>query len=189
MDIHNTSIEGIKIIRPQLYGDQRGYFVESYAVERYSEVLGKEVSFVQDNISRSMSGVLRGLHFQRDPHAQGKLVSVLSGRVFDVAVDLRTQSKTFGQHVSIELTPPHQKPDGSWFWEQFWIPPGFAHGFLTLEDDTLFAYKCTHAYVPEADGGLLWNDPELGIKWPTTEGMKITVSDKDQEQPLLRNLP
>jgi len=187
MKIENTSISGVKIITPKLFGDDRGFFAESYARQNYSDVLGGDMEFVQDNVSRSATGVLRGLHFQREPHAQGKLVSVLSGSVFDVAVDIRRDSPTYGQYESVVLKAPERQSDGSWQWQQFWIEPGLAHGFVALEDETLFCYKCTDTYAPASDAGVLWNDPEIGIAWPEIERGFI-ISEKDREQPLLNDL-
>jgi len=180
MNIQYTTIEGVQIIKPQVFGDERGFFVESFERERYREITGQNIDFVQDNVSQSKKGVLRGLHFQRAPHAQGKLVSVLAGRVFDVAVDIRKDSSTYGQYESIELTPPYRDESGQWQWVQFYIAPGLAHGFLTLEDDTIFAYKCTDIYAPESDGGVMYNDPQIGIKWPELD-VEIIVSDKDKK--------
>lgn len=187
MNIIKTVIPDVKIIQPQVYGDERGFFVESFSAQKYAEALGvDENAFLQDNISRSDKGVLRGLHFQNAPHAQGKLVSVLSGRVFDVVVDIRPESLTYGQHVSITLTPPtHDDETGQWSWQQFWVPPGFAHGFLALEDNTLFTYKCAHSYyAPEHDAGILYSDPALRINWPLKKYNidTLIVSDKDKEQ-------
>lgn len=187
MNTQITKIEGVQIIKPKVFGDERGFFVESFEKRRYKEVTGQDLDFVQDNISQSKKGVLRGLHFQKEPHAQGKLVSVLSGRVFDVAVDIRKDSPTFGAHESIELIPPYRDKDGQWQWTQFYIAPGLAHGFLTLEDDTLFAYKCTDVYAPESDGGVMWDDPEIGIQWPELN-VEIMVSDKDKKHPQLKEL-
>ncbi len=187
MTIEKTTINGVKIIRPKVFGDERGFFVESFEQSRYKEVTGQDLNFVQDNISRSKKGVLRGLHFQRDPHAQGKLVSVLSGRVFDVALDIRPDSPTYGQYESLELTPPQVDEDGNWQWVQFWVPPGMAHGYLTLEDDTTFTYKTTDVYAPESDGGIMWNDPDMGIVWPDIDD-QVIVSQKDQQNPLLKDI-
>lgn len=176
MKVQDTSIEGLLVIEPDRFGDDRGFFMESYRKDRYQEV-GVRADFVQDNVSLSKRGVLRGLHFQRKPFAQGKLVSVLKGGVWDVAVDIRKDSSTFGKWYGIELSAKNYK--------QFWIPEGFAHGFATLEDDTLFTYKCTHAYAPEYEGSILWNDPELAISWPITD---VIVSDKDKNAQLLKAL-
>ncbi len=187
MNIEDTHISGVKIITLTLHGDDRGFFVENYAQTRYEEIIGKEHKFVQDNVSRSQKGVLRGLHFQDAPFAQGKLVSVLSGSVYDVAVDIRKNSPTFGQYVGIELRAPERNDIGEWYWQQFWIAPGLAHGFLTLEEDTLFAYKCTNLYAPDYDGGVKWDDPDVGVDWPSVNG-EIIVSEKDQKLPYLKDL-
>lgn len=173
MDITRTDIDGPLIIDPRVFSDERGFFVETYNAGRYEEA-GIPAAFVQDNLSVSQKGVLRGLHFQSPPYAQGKLVQVLRGRVFDVAVDIREGSPTFGEYVSVELSAENHR--------QFWIPAGFAHGFLSLEDDTMFQYKCTNVYAPDHDGGVRYDDPTIGIAWP--EGPYI-VSEKDKAQPLL----
>ncbi len=173
MDIIRTDIEGPLIIDPRVFSDERGFFVETYNADRYEEA-GIPAAFVQDNLSVSRKGVLRGLHFQSPPYAQGKLVQVLRGRVFDVAVDIREGSPTFGKYVSVELSAENHR--------QFWIPAGFAHGFLSLEDDTMFQYKCTNVYAPDHDGGIRYDDPAIGIAWP--EG-SFVVSEKDKAQPLL----
>lgn len=156
MQVEKTKIEGLLIITPQVFGDERGFFVETYNKARYEE-MGIKVDFLQDNLSKSQKGVLRGLHFQKDPFAQGKLVQVISGKVLDVAVDIRLNSPTFGEYVSVELSAENKK--------QFWIPAGFAHGFVALENDTIFSYKCTNVYNKEAESGLLWNDKKIGIDW------------------------
>lgn len=176
MDIIRTPVDGLLIVTPKVFSDERGMFSETYNADRY-EAAGIPAAFVQDNLSVSRKGVLRGLHFQSPPYAQGKLVQVLRGRVFDVAVDIREGSPTFGKYVSVELSGENHR--------QFWIPAGFAHGFLSLEDDTVFQYKCTDIYVPGHDGGIRYDDPAVGIKWP--EAPRI-VSDKDKEQPLLHEL-
>ncbi len=173
MDIIRTDIEGLLIIEPKTFSDERGFFIETYNAKRYEEA-GIPAAFVQDNLSVSKKGVLRGLHFQSPPYAQGKLVQVLRGRVFDVAVDLRGGSSSFGKYVSVELSAENHR--------QFWIPAGFAHGFLALEDDTMFQYKCTNVYAPDHDGGVRYDDPAIGIAWP--KGTYI-VSEKDKAQPLL----
>ncbi len=175
MNVIETKIPGLLIIEPQVFEDSRGFFVETYNAPRYAE-LGITGEFVQDNLSQSKKGVLRGLHYQAPPFAQGKLVSVIKGSVLDVAVDIRHGSPTYGQHVAIELNAENKK--------QFWIPEGFAHGFLTLEDDTIFAYKCTNVYAPEHDRGIWHADPALEIKWPDL-GMDYIVSDKDAAHPVL----
>lgn len=179
MNIEKTNLEGVIIVTPDVYTDERGCFMETFSEERYREMLGlsSDEHFIQDNLSVSKKGVLRGLHYQAPPMAQGKLVSVLRGRVLDVAVDIRTGSPTYGQHVTIELSGENHR--------QLWIPRGFAHGFVVLEDDTLFSYKCTNLYSKEHDRGVLWNDPALGIDWGTK--MPI-ISEKDQKHPLLSEI-
>lgn len=172
MNVIKTKIEDVLIIEPKVFGDERGFFVETFNLERYKEA-GIDWEFVQDNLSSSMKGVLRGLHFQKDPFAQGKLVQVIKGKVLDVAVDIRKNSPTFGQYISVELSGENKK--------QLWIAPGMAHGFLALENDTIFSYKCTNLYNPTAEGGLLWNDKDLNIDWKLEEnGIKDPiVSEKD----------
>jgi len=167
-----TPIEGLAIITLDVFVDERGFFMESYNKERYLEEMGIDAEFVQDNLSKSRRGVLRGLHFQRAPHEQGKLVSVICGRVWDVAVDIRPNSATYSKWHGVELSGDNHR--------QFWIPPGFAHGFVTLEDDTLFSYKCTDFYAPECESGILWNDPDLAIDWPIGED-EVVVSEKDKK--------
>lgn len=179
MTVTETKIPGLLIIEPQVFGDDRGFFIETYNELRYKE-LGIVGDFMQDNLSCSKKGVLRGLHYQAPPFAQGKLVSVIRGAVLDVAVDIRKGSPTYGQHVAVELTGDNKK--------QLWIPEGFAHGFLTLEDDTLFAYKCTKVYSPEHDRGIKYDDPALGIEWPDINE-DFVISEKDQSQPLLVDAP
>lgn len=176
MQVTETDIPGLLVIEPQVFADERGFFLESYNRDRYREV-GLSAEFVQDNLSLSKKGVLRGLHYQAPPFEQGKLVTVLRGSVLDVAVDIRFGSPTFGRHVAVELSVENHK--------QFWIPAGFAHAFLALEDDTLFAYKCTNLYSKEHDRGVLWNDPDIGIVWPVEAPL---VSEKDQRQPLLKDI-
>ncbi len=177
MQIETTAIPGLLIITPDVYGDERGWFMEAFQEVRYQETLGLDVHFVQDNLSQSKRGVLRGLHYQAPPFVQGKLVSVVRGRVLDVAVDIRFGSPTFGQHVAVELSADNHR--------QFWIPPGFAHGFVALEDETLFAYKCTNAYSKEHDRGVRYDDPALGIAWGVAAPI---VSAKDQAHPLLKDI-
>jgi dTDP-4-dehydrorhamnose 3,5-epimerase len=165
-----TAIEGVVILEPKVFGDERGFFMESFNEATFAKAVGRTVHFVQDNHSRSRRGVLRGLHFQRSPHAQGKLVRVTHGEVFDVAVDIRSGSSTFGKWVGVELTGQNQR--------QLWIPPGLAHGFLVLSDSADFLYKTTEYYVPSAEGCIRWNDPDLGIDWPLN-GMQPELSAKD----------
>ena len=168
-----TEIEGVKIIEPQVFGDSRGWFVEQYNAERY-KAAGITADFVQDNESFSSKGVARGLHWQAGEHCQAKLVRVIRGAVWDVAVDIRKGSPTFGQSVSCELTAENCR--------QFFIPRGFAHGFVVLEDNTLFSYKCDNLYCKESERGLKFDDPKLGIKWPWP-GRDFLLSEKDQVYP------
>lgn len=170
MDVQTTPIEGLLLLRPRMFGDDRGSFAETWNQRVLDEAVGAEVRFVQSNESRSKAGVLRGLHFQAPPHAQGKLVRVVKGKVLDVAVDLRVGSPTFGQHHSALLSQENR-------W-QFFVPAGFAHGFLTLEDDTVFQYFCTNLYHPESERALRWDDADLGIEWGIDAPL---VSHKDKE--------
>ncbi|HAG16278.1 MAG TPA: dTDP-4-dehydrorhamnose 3,5-epimerase [Bacteroidales bacterium] len=172
MEIITTKINDLLIIKPNVYSDPRGYFFESYNKELFLSK-GIDQNFVQDNESKSMKGVLRGLHFQKPPFAQGKLVRVLKGAVLDVAVDLRKTSSTYGHWESIELTEDNKF--------MYWIPPGFAHGFLTLEDNTVFFYKCTNVYNKSSEGSILWNDLDLKIDWGL--GFEPILSDKDKIAP------
>ena len=162
-------IEGLYVIEPTVFKDERGYFVETYNQNDFKEA-GLDMVFVQDNQSMSVKGVLRGLHFQKQ-FPQGKLVRVLRGEVFDVAVDLRADSKTFGKWFGVRLSGENKK--------MFYVSQGFAHGFLVLSDEAEFAYKCTDFYRPGDEGGLAWNDPEIGIQWPLQEGVELIISDKD----------
>ena len=164
-------IEGLCVIEPAVHGDSRGYFMETYN-QRDMEEAGLTMNFVQDNQSCSTKGVLRGLHFQKE-FPQGKLVRAIKGSVFDVAVDLRSNSETYGKWFGIELTEENKK--------QFYIPEGFAHGFLVLSDQAEFAYKCTDFYHPGDEGGLKWDDPEIGVDWPVSEGMELIISEKDKK--------
>lgn len=164
-------IEGLYVIEPTVFKDERGYFVETYNQNDMKEA-GLDMVFVQDNQSMSTRGVLRGLHFQKQ-FPQGKLVRVVRGKVFDVAVDLRSDSKTYGKWFSVELSAENMK--------QFYIPEGFAHGFLVLSDEAEFCYKCTDFYHPGDEGGLAWNDPEIGVEWPLEEGVDLIISEKDQK--------
>lgn len=175
MNIISTPISGLLVIEPKVFKDHRGYFYESYNATAFKEA-GIDAVFVQDNQSLSQKGILRGLHFQAPPHAQGKLVRVIKGAVLDVVVDIRKTSSTYGQHYSIELTEENFK--------MFWIPEGFAHGFLTLKDDTIFSYKCTDVYNKASEGGLLWNDPDLNINWGITNPV---LSEKDTQNPVLKD--
>lgn len=162
-------IQGLFVIEPTVFKDERGYFVETYNQNDFEEA-GLTMKFVQDNQSMSVKGVLRGLHYQKQ-FPQGKLVRVVRGSVFDVAADLRTDSETYGKWFGVELTAENKK--------QFYIPEGFAHGFLVLSDEAEFVYKCTDFYRPGDEGGLAWDDGEIGVKWPVTEGMELIISDKD----------
>lgn len=169
MSESEIEIEGLVIIETRKFKDDRGYFYESYNEHKYNELIGNDIHFFQDNVSLSAKNVLRGLHFQNPPFDQGKLVSVLKGSVLDVAVDIRKDSVTYGKHHSVVLSAENGL--------QFWIPPGFAHGFLTLEDDTIFSYKCTNYYSPESEGSLRWNDPDLAIDWKIKNPI---ISTKDE---------
>ena len=177
MQVIKTGIEGVVIIEPKVLGDHRGYFFESFS-EREFNAQVREVKFVQDNESKSSYGVLRGLHFQKQPHAQSKLVRVVKGAVLDVAVDIRKGSPTFGNHVAVELTEDNHR--------QFFIPRGFAHGFVVLTDEVIFQYKCDNFYAPQHEGAIAWDDPDLGIDWKVPED-KIILSAKDSCHPLLKH--
>jgi dTDP-4-dehydrorhamnose 3,5-epimerase len=174
MKVTPTDIEGVLILEPKVFGDARGFFMESFNQQAFDEAVGHPVSFVQDNHSRSAKGVLRGLHWQLPPHAQGKLVRVTQGAVFDVAVDVRPGSATFGRWVGVELSGENHK--------QLWIPAGLAHGFLVLSESADFLYKTTNYYAPQAECSVHWADPELGIAWPDV-GMAPTLSGKDAAAP------
>lgn len=169
MNIVDTAIPDLKIVEPRVFGDDRGFFLESWNADTFRQ-LGLDLDFVQDNHSKSARGVLRGLHFQ-NPNPQGKLVRVVAGRVWDVAVDIRRGSPTFGKWVGVELSAANKR--------MFWVPPGFAHGFVSLEDGTEFLYKCTALYDPASEHALLWNDPALGIDWPIGAD-EIQLSGKDR---------
>ena len=179
MIVHTTHIKDVFILEPQVFGDERGYFFESFNAERFFAHTGVDVHFVQDNESRSKRGVLRGLHFQRAPYAQAKLVRVVKGRVLDVAVDIRKDSPTFGKYVAVELSGDNKR--------QLFIPKGFAHGYMVLEEDTIFQYKCDAYYHPAAEGGIAWNDPQIGIDWGIPES-EIILSERDKNRPLLSEL-
>jgi len=169
MKVTDTQIPEIKIIEPTLFEDDRGFFIESYNQQRFEEAIGYAVNFVQDNHSKSAKGALRGLHYQLPPKAQGKLVHVIQGEVFDVAVDIRKSSPTFGQWFGLMLTAENKK--------QLWIPAGFAHGFMTLSDTAEFLYKTTDYYSPEHERSIHWNDSSIGIKWPTTNNPILSLKD------------
>lgn len=169
--VTTCDIEGLCVIEPTVFKDERGYFMETYNQNDFKEA-GLNMVFVQDNQSMSTRGVLRGLHYQKQ-FPQGKLVRVVRGTVFDVAVDLRTDSKTYGKWFGVELSAENKK--------QFYIPEGFAHGFLVLSDEAEFVYKCTDFYHPGDEGGMAWNDPEIGIEWPLQDGVELIISEKDQK--------
>lgn len=173
-----TDIEGVTIIEPTLFGDDRGYFMETYNYNEFKDA-GLDMEFVQDNQSKSKKGVLRGLHFQKN-NPQGKLVRVVSGEVFDVAVDIRKGSSTYGKWVGVVLNTENKR--------QFYVPEGFAHGFLVLSETAEFVYKCTRFYDPSDEGGLMWNDPDIGIDWPISEGMDLILSEKDKRNLNLKDL-
>jgi dTDP-4-dehydrorhamnose 3,5-epimerase len=178
MNVIETAIEGVLIIEPRVFGDERGFFMETWNAAAFAAT-GLDLAFVQDNHSRSQKGVLRGLHFQ-NPGPQGKLVRVTNGAVYDVAVDLRRSSPTFGQWVGVELSAANKR--------MFWVPEGFAHGFLTLEPDTDFLYKCTAPYAPQSEHTLAWNDPAVGIEWPL-DGVEPALSAKDAVGVCLADVP
>jgi dTDP-4-dehydrorhamnose 3,5-epimerase len=174
MKVTRTAIDGLLVLEPKVFGDERGFFLESFNQQSFDAAVGQEVRFVQDNHSRSARGVLRGLHYQLPPHAQGKLVRVTQGAVFDVAVDLRRSSPSFGRWVGVELSGQNHK--------QLWLPPGLAHGFLVTSDSADFLYKTTGYYAPEAERGVRWDDPAIGIAWPALDGAPI-LSAKDAAAP------
>ena len=176
MTFTRTAIPDVVIIEPKVHGDSRGYFVETFRTDKLEEFLGYQINFCQDNESKSSKGVLRGLHYQLPPHAQTKLVRVISGRVLDVAVDIRKNSPTFGKYVAVELSGENKK--------QLLIPRGFAHGFLVLEDDTVFAYKVDNYYSPECDRGIAFDDKNLNIDWILNHN-ELNLSAKDTKQPKL----
>ncbi|MCV2450806.1 dTDP-4-dehydrorhamnose 3,5-epimerase [Acinetobacter johnsonii] len=178
MNVTKTAIAEVMVIEPKVLRDHRGFFYESFNQQAFNDATGTNYQFVQDNHSKSSRGVLRGLHYQLSPKAQGKLVRVVQGKVWDVAVDIRKGSPTFGQWVGEELSAENYK--------QLWIPPGFAHGFITLSDTAEFLYKTTDYYDPELERSILWNDPELDISWPMFENIKI--SDKDKNAPLFGDI-
>ncbi len=177
MDAIKTDIEGVVIIEPKVFGDDRGYFYESFSQREFEEKVCK-TTFIQDNQSFSIYGVLRGLHFQKAPYAQSKLVRVTKGKVLDVAVDIRTGSPTYGHHVAVELSDENHR--------QLFIPRGFAHGFVVLSEEVIFQYKCDNYYNRDSEGAIMWNDPDLGIDWGIAEADAI-LSDKDQRSPLFED--
>ncbi len=178
MQFTRTKISDVIIIEPKVHGDERGYFVETFRTDKLEAFLGYKINFCQDNESKSSKGVLRGLHYQLHPAAQTKLVRVIQGRVLDVAVDIRKNSPTFGQHVAVELSSENKK--------QLLVPRGFAHGFVVLEDDTIFAYKVDNYYSPQNDRGIAFNDPSLNINWILNHD-ELNLSAKDTKQPLLKD--
>ena len=178
MNVIETKIPGVVIIEPRLFPDARGYFFESFSKREFEEKVGK-IDFVQDNESKSSYGVLRGLHFQKPPYAQSKLVRVVKGAVLDVAVDIRKGSPTYGQHVAVELTEDNHR--------QFFIPRGFAHGFAVLTDEVIFQYKCDNFYAPASEGAIAWDDPDLGIDW-RVPAEKVILSEKDKKHPRLKEM-
>jgi dTDP-4-dehydrorhamnose 3,5-epimerase len=178
MEILKTEIVDVKVLKPKVFEDARGYFFEAYSEQRYRKC-GIDCHFVQDNESMSMRGVLRGLHYQASPHAQAKLIRVVRGAVLDVAVDIRKGSPTFGKYVLVELSEKNK--------QQIYIPHGFAHGFLVLEDYTVFSYKCDAYYNPACERGLRWDDPTIAIPWPKLD-VPFILSEKDRNQPLLSEI-
>ena len=177
MDYKETKIKGVFIIEPKVFQDARGYFMEAWKQAEFDEHVGRTV-FIQDNESKSSYGVLRGLHYQKGDASQAKLVRVIKGKVLDVAVDIRKSSPTFGQHVMVELSEENKR--------QFFIPRGFAHGFLVLSDEAIFTYKVDNPYAPQCDAGIRWNDPDLAIEWPI-DPKDVLTSEKDLKQPLLKD--
>ena len=177
MNFKKTAIEGVYVIEPRVFNDARGYFFEVWKKEEFEKNIGK-IEFVQDNESKSSYGVLRGLHYQKGDASQAKLVRVIKGKVLDVAVDIRKSSPTFGQYVMVELSDENKR--------QFFIPRGFAHGFLVLSDEAIFTYKVDNAYAPQADAGIRWNDPQIGIEWPI-DPKDVVTSEKDLKQPFLKD--
>ncbi len=179
MNVIKTAIDGVVILEPRIFGDDRGYFFESFSQKIFDQMV-RPVHFVQDNESKSKYGVLRGLHFQKGKYAQSKLVRVVSGTVLDVAVDIRRESPTFGQYVSVELSGENKR--------QFFVPRGFAHGFAVLSKEAVFQYKCDNFYAPESEGAIAWDDPLLGIDWHL-DPSDIILSDKDKNHPYLNDAP
>ena len=177
MEYIKTEIEGVFVIEPKVFNDARGYFMEAWKQAEFNEHVGK-VDFIQDNESKSSFGVLRGLHFQKGAAAQAKLVRVIKGKVLDVAVDIRKSSPTFGKHVMVELGEENKR--------QFFIPRGFAHGFLVLSEEAIFTYKVDNPYAPQSEAGIRWNDPDLAIQWPI-DPQKVQTSEKDLKQPSFKD--
>lgn len=178
MNVIRTDIDDVLIIEPRVFGDERGYFFESYNQEEFRKATGMDITFVQDNESKSKYGVLRGLHYQLPPYAQSKLVRVVKGSVLDVAVDIRKDSPTFGKYVSTELTEENHR--------QFFLPRGMAHGFVVLSPEAIFQYKCDNLYHPEVEGAVAWDDPTIGIHWPIPAA-DIILSEKDKHHAYLKD--
>ena len=178
MEVKRTGIEGVLVIEPKVFGDERGYFFESFNAKEFKEKTGIDVNFVQDNESKSRYGVLRGMHFQNPPYTQSKLVRVVKGKVLDVVVDIRKGSPTYGKYEMCELTEDNHR--------QFFVPKGMAHGFAVLSDEAVFQYKCDDFYHPEAEGAIAWNDPAIAINWPITAD-EIILSEKDKHHPCLKD--
>lgn len=178
IEVVKTEIPGVLIIEPKVFGDDRGYFMESFNAREFAEKTGIDVTFVQDNESKSRFGVLRGLHFQLPPYTQSKLVRVVKGKVLDVAVDIRKGSPTYGKYVTCEMTEENKR--------QFFVPKGFAHGFCVLSDEAVFQYKCDDFYHPEAEGAIAWDGPDIAIQWPV-EVEKVILSEKDKHHPYLKD--
>lgn len=178
IEVVKTEIPGVLIIEPKVFGDDRGYFMESFNAREFAEKTCIDINFVQDNESKSRFGVLRGLHFQLPPYTQSKLVRVVKGRVLDVAVDIRNGSPTFGKYVTCEMTEENKR--------QFFVPKGFAHGFCVLSEEAVFQYKCDDFYHPEAEGAIAWDDPDIAIKWPV-EAEKVILSEKDKHHPYFKD--
>lgn len=180
MGVIKTELEGVLILEPKVFGDERGYFFESYNKQRFQQEVGMDIEWVQDNESKSCYGVLRGLHFQKGKDAQSKLVRVVKGRVLDVTVDIRKGSPTFGKYIAVELSEDNHR--------QLFIPRGFAHGFVVLSKEAIFQYKCDNLYAPASEGAIAWNDPQIGIDWgiPVED---VILSEKDKHHPLLADAP
>lgn len=178
INVIKTGIEGVFVIEPKVFGDERGYFLESFNAKEFKEKTGLDVTFVQDNESKSRYGVLRGMHFQLPPYTQSKLVRVVKGKVLDVVVDIRKGSPTYGKYEMCELTEDNHR--------QFFVPKGMAHGFAVLSEEAIFQYKCDDFYHPEAEGAIAWNDPEIGIEWPLKES-EVILSEKDKHHPFLND--
>ena len=177
MEYIKTAIDGVYILEPRVFSDARGYFMETWKLQEFEQNI-RHVDFIQDNESKSSRGVLRGLHYQKGEFSQAKLVRVIKGAVIDVAVDIRQSSPTFGQHVMVELNEDNKR--------QLFVPRGFAHGFLVVSDEAIFSYKVDNVYAPQAEAGIRWNDPQLGLVWPI-EPSEVITSEKDLQQPLLKD--